>query len=711
MHSISHGFIHSAIVACGFAVFAPAGVRADLPTPRLDVLQPAGLSAGNSVEVTITGADLDGCETLLCGHPGLRAEFVKERTFKLTAAADVPTGSYDVYAAGRFGVTNPRLVHVSRGLADVAEVEPNNSRSSAQLVAINVAVNGQADGNNQDFYRLPLKAGQRITLDCLSARLETEMDPVLALSAPDGRPVASNADYHGRDPLIDFAATADGDYVVEVRDLTYRGGYPYRLLIHDRPRVEQVFPRVVKAGQTVELTALGTNLGDGAQRSEFAVTDLPLDRKPVSYAAPTDLLPLGLFRFRQHPLQHSVLPTAATCTLVGEQFLPFDADPMVMVVTDLDPQLEQEPNDAKDSPQKVTLPAILSARFDKSRDVDWYAFETDEMGGAYGFDIYAERIDGHCDPYLALYDDAGNRFFELDDFGHRMGPFDGHLRDPAGQTNLPGNKTIRVMVQDRYQRGGVRTQYVLSIRKAKSDFFAASIHSNGTPVGLTVWQGGAIEIPVVLHHVDGGNQFPVTVTAENLPAGVHMTPTVITNNHWGTAVLWADDAAPITTAPIKLWATSKHGDRELRREVRPHTRAYQQVGSRPMREQMLAVRERAPYALRLEPERITVEAGKPAELKLLLTRHWPDFTNAVNYQPLVFPGQFQLGNGAINAGQTEAAMSIMVQPGTPPGDYTLAVLGQAQVPFHKAPTEKNRPPTLVAMPSRPVTITVTAAAK
>jgi len=406
-----------------------------------------------------------------------------------------------------------------------------------------------------------------------------------------------------------------------------------------------------------------------------------------------------------------VLPTAATCTIVGEQFLPFDAEPCVMVVTDLDPQLEQEPNDAKDTPQKIALPTILSARFDKPRDVDWYAFETDETGGAYGFDIYAERIDGHCDPYLALYDENGNRFFEIDDFGHRMSAFDGHLRDPAGQTNLPGKKTIRMMVQDRYQRGGVRTQYVLSIRKATSDVFAAAIHNQNSPAGLTLWQGGAVYLDVVLHHVDGGNQFPVTVTAENLPQGVHASPMVITNNTRGSLVLWSDDSAPAVTAPIKLLATSKHGDRELRREVRPYTRAYQQVGSRPMREQMLAVRERSPYALRLEPDRITVEAGKPAELKLHLARYWPDFTNAVSFQPLNFPGQFQLGNGTINPGQTESAVSIMVQPGTPPGDYTLTVLGQAQVPFHKDPSEKTRPMTLVPMPSRPVTITVTAAAK
>ena len=55
----------------------------------------------------------------------------------------------------------------------------------------------------------------------------------------------------------------------------------------------------------------------------------------------------------------------------------------------------------------------------------------------------------------------------------------------------------------------------------------------------------------------------------------------------------------------------------------------------------------------------------------------------------------------------EAALSINVQQGTRPGDYTLTVLGQAQVPFHKDPKSADRPNTLVSIPSRPITITVT----
>ncbi len=700
--------------ALGMSVFTAwcTVASADLPTPRLDILQPVGLTAGSTVEVVVQGNDLDGCETLVFGHPGLRAEFVKAENpnrlqFKISASGDVPTGTYDVFAAGRFGISNPRLLQVVRGLTDVLEVEPNNTAATAQAVVLNAVISGLGDGNNQDFFQLPLKQGQRITIDCWSARLETEMDPTLAVYSATGQPLASNSDYYGRDPLIDFVAPADGTYVVEVRDLIYRGGHPYRLLIHDQPRVENVFPVAVTAGQTVTLMALGSNLGSGAVDVPLKIGDLPLQQKPIPFTAGSDIAVGGRFRFRIHPLQHSVLPTAATCTLTGEQLLPFETDPAVVVVTESPTNVEQEPNDTREQPQSLTLPVVLSARFDAPRDADWYSFETDAMGGSYGFDVYAERIAGRCDPYLALYDEQNNRIFELDDFGHRINAFDGHLRDPSGMTNLPPNKKFRVLIQDRYQRGGPRYQYAFSVRKVRPDFYAASIHSSNTLAGTNIWQGAAAHVDVVLHHVDGGNQFPTTITAEGLPPGLHVTPTVITNDTRGSVVFWSDDNAATWTGAVKLIATSKHGDRELRREVRPYTRAFQQVGSRPMREQLLSIRERAPYSLRIEPERVTVEAGQKTEVKLIVTRYWPDFKEAVNYQALNWPGALQLGNGTIAAGQTEASLSIQVQPNTNPGDYTVAVLGQAQVPFHKSPDEKNRPNTLVPMTSRPVTISVT----
>jgi hypothetical protein len=47
---------------------------------------------------------------------------------------------------------------------------------------------------------------------------------------------------------VEFVAPADGEYLVSLNDLSFRGGHPYRLIVTDRPHVENVFPRAVRVG-------------------------------------------------------------------------------------------------------------------------------------------------------------------------------------------------------------------------------------------------------------------------------------------------------------------------------------------------------------------------------------------------------------------------------------------------------------------------------
>ena len=687
-----------------FVLNFPGFLYAELPSPQLHRIEPLGLNVGASAELTYLGADNEGTESLIFDHPGLKAEFVKEKTFKVTVANDVLPGTYDVRAVGKFGITNPRLFAVSRYLTDVNEVEPNNTFDKAQLIPINSAVNGSSDGNSQDLFKVKLSAGQRIIIDCQSARLDTELDGTMFLFSADGRQLASNSDYIGRDPQIDFLTTVAGDYVVEIRDLTYRGGFPYRLIITDKPIIENVFPRAIQAGQTVEMTVFGRNLGPGSQPSTWKIGDNVLDMIRLPVTGSTSLLPTGAYRFQEHPTHHSVLPTAATCTLVGEQISPLDANSQTIMITEAPTSIEVEPNDTREQAMAITLPAIVSGRFDRERDLDWFTFETGE-GGPHGFDVYCERIAGRADPYLTVVDEKGNSPGLLDDFGHRIASFDGHLRDPSGTLTLAPKTKYRVMVKDSYQRGGARYQYVLSVRKATPDFFASSMHFDNNMTGINIRQGGATYLDVVIHQKDGFNS-PITVTAENLPVGLHASPLTITNDMRGTLVLWADDNAELQTGKIQLFASGKRGDETLRREVRNYTRVANQVGCRPTRELAVAIRDKAPYSLAIAPEKLTVESGQKAEIKIQLNRLWPEFTAGVNYQPLNFPGPFQLGNGTLQPGQTEAVVSINVQPGTRAGDYTLAILGQAQIPFHKDPKAADKPNTLVSIPARPVTVTV-----
>lgn len=684
-----------------------AVARADLPSPRLDRVFPLGAGAGSSVDVEIAGADLDEPKALRFDHPGITAAPAKDRKFKVTVAANVPEGTYDVRVVCKWGVSSPRLFAVSHGLTELAEKEPNDDPATAQAVPVNCAVHGTTDGNKDDVFRFPAKKGQRVVVECQAGKLDSMLDGTMTLTAADGKVLAASNDHFGRDPLIDFVAPADGDYLVAVHDLSYRGGFPYRLVVTDRPHVEAVFPRAVQAGKPQTVTVYGRNLGPGSKPSAWKVSDLPLEGKEETVTAPADLLARGEFRFTDHPTTHTVLPTAATATLTGFQVrgvpVLVTADPVVR---------EAEPNDDPKKPQPISLPAVVAGRFDRERDADWYEFEPPDAGN-YAFEVYCERVAGRADAYLVVVDDKDNRVTELDDLGPRVNAFDGHLRDPSGVVNLQGKKKYRVLVQDRYRRGGARYHYVLTIRKAVPDFYPAVIHAqNPGPGGTTVRRGGATYLDVILHNI-GGFAGPVTITAEGLPKGLHMAPTTIPNDTRGVAVLWADPDAPDFVGPVRLLATGKAGETAITREVRAYTRVWNNPdmnSSRPTRELIVAVGDPAPFGLRPVADRVEVTAGQKAEVKLLLDRTWPDFKGAVTVIPLAFPGPIKMGQMTIPEGKAEAAVTLEVQAGTRPGEYTLAVLGQAQVPFAKdAKTGKAN--TLVAQPSRPVTVVVRAAEK
>jgi hypothetical protein len=696
--------ILSILVLLLFATVASA----ELPVPRLDRITPLGAAAGSAVEVEIVGADLEEATTMLFEHPGIKAVHVKDRKFKVSIAADVPAGTYDARVVGKYGVSSPRLFAVSRDLVEVAEKEPNDDPATAQPVALNSVINGTSDQGRDDVFRFPAKKGQRIVAECFAQRLDAQLDGTMTLTDKNGRQLASNRGYAGRDPLVEFVAPADGDYFVTLHDLAYVGGHPYRLVISDRPHVENVFPRAVQRGKPATLTVFGRNLGPEAKPSAFIVNDLPLDALTVTLTPPEDVWQRGLFQFTEHPTGHSVLPTAATCTLTGFQYRG-----VPLLVTDVPVTLEQEPNDDAAHAQPLTLPAVVSGRFDKERDADWYAIEPTETG-PYSFEVYCERIGGRADPYLVVYDDKDTRIAELDDYGIRANAFDGLTRDASGMVNLTAKKKYKVLVQDRYQRGGPRYQYVLTIRKPVPDFYTAVIHpQNPGPAGISVRRGGAAYLDVVIHNKEGFNG-PITIVAEDLPKGLHAAPTIINNDSRGIMVLWADADAADWVGPVKLTATAKRGDDTLVREVRPYTRvstSTQLSSSRPTRQLVVAIRDSAPFHVAPMEERVEVEAGKKVEVKLQCQRLWPDFKSPVNVTALAFPGPIKTGTLSIPADKTEATATIDVQPNARPGEYVLALQTQAQVPFTKDPKAATKPNTLVTLPSRPIKLVVLPAKK
>jgi hypothetical protein len=684
---------------------------AELPQIRLDQVFPLGGEAGSTLTVNIAGKDLDDVKALHFDHPGFKAELLKANRFRLTIAADLPPGTYDVRAVGKYGISGARLLAVSRGLTEVAEKEPNDTSEQAQAVPMNAAINGTSDGNGDDFFRFQARKGQRITIDCQALRLDSTLRAALVLSTVSGKVLAQGKPYYERtDPFLDFVAPADGDYLVRLHDTTYAGGLPYRLIISDRPQLENAFPAAVVPGATTELTLLGRNLPGGKPAPEWIEQGLPLEQITVPFTAPADPLSLQRFTF----LNHLATPSL---NARGLQWRPTGIDnalnPVTLASATAPITRETEPNDTAATAQPITLPTVICGRFDKPGDADWYSF-TAKAGEEIAVDLLCERLEMPGDPFILITDARGTELTSFDDHGINFSSLAQFNRDPIGAFTAPAAGSYRLFVQDRYRKGGPRFLYVLRIGKPESDFYPVVFHETPTDPSCPVLrQGGSAFCELCLNrrHFNG----PVTIEAEALPPGVSCLPVHVSpQGEFASVVFTAAPDAPGWAGVVRLKAWALIDGKRVEREVRCAQRRWAIANintSRVCREICLAVRSQAPYALRMPAVPIMVAAGGTAETRVKGERYWPDFKGKIQLNGLNLPPGFDMPTTDLPADQAEVALKLTVASNVPPGTYTVVVRGDAQVPFQPNPSEATKPNVRVADPSTPLTVIVNAPKK
>jgi hypothetical protein len=685
------------------AIASVSTVQAELPLIRLDRITPLGGLAGSDVTLDIAGRDLDDAKTLHFDHPGLKATWLKDRQFKVAISADVPPGTYEVRAVGRFGISGARLFAVQRGLTEVAEKEPNDDPDKAQVVPMNCAINAASDNNGDDFYRFPAKKGERVTIDCFAFRLDSQMTPMLSLSDSAGKELMQSKPYHHRtDTFLDFIAPADGDYFVRVNDMTFRGGLPYRLVISNLPHIEQVFPMAIVPGEKAELTLFGRNL-PGGKLSSWKTHDDALEQATFSFLAPSDPLALQRFSFSRH------MPSASL-NARGIQLWPFKnaLNPIALAFADAPLTIDKEPNDSAETAQPIVLPTVICGRFDKPGDADWYSFSA-KKGDSFAVDLLCERLELPGDPYVLVFDSKGNEIAAFDDHGINFNALAQANRDPVGVLKIPADGQYKLFVQERYRNGGARYQYVLKITNVVPDFYPVVVHETpNEPSCPCVRQGGSAFYEVCLNRRNYAG--PVVVEAESLPPGVKCEPVHVSpQGQFANVVFTAALDAPEWSGAIKLKAWALSDGKKIEREVRPVQRRYPVANintSVMLREICLAVREKAPYAILLPGEKLSVAAGASLETTAKAVRYWPDFKGNVQLIGLNLPPGFSFATTNIAANSAETAIKLNVAANVPPGEYTVVLRGDAQVPFNRDPTATARPNVRVADPSTPLRVLV-----
>ena len=743
-------------LAFGLVAFAACGTAAaqqpppGLPSPRVQYVFPAGVKAGGSAEVTVTGFDLEEPEKLLFAHPGLTGAFVPPptepkpdpkdpkkkipppkptpagpHTFKVTAAADVPPGVYDLRFVGKWGVSNPRSFVVG-DLTEVNETEPNSDVPEAQKVEIGTTVNGViATATDVDYTAFAGKKGQRVVISCLASAIDSKAAPMVQIYDLSGHKLAANRNYRDADALTDVILPADGEYLVRLFQFTYTAGgpdYTYRLSITAAPWIDAVFPPIVEPGKPAQVTLYGRNLPGGQPTDEYTVDGRPLEKLAVTVSAPADATSLVS---RDRVESTCALQDGFAYALKGPGGT---SNPVTIYLARDKLTVKARPAAAPASAEVVPVPGVVAGFVADRGEKDWVAFNA-KKGEKLILDLAAERIGTVGDFYLSVRDGTDpnrNLSGEQDDDPDSLHPTGFYTRtsDPADYTfTAPADGKYLVAVGCRGTRSGPKAGYRLRIAPPNPDFRAVVMaYSRFYQTGSAAWRGGTQAYHVFAHRVDGYSG-TLAVTADGLPAGVTARPlTIGPGVRWGLLVLdIAPGAAPVTTAiTVKVTGTDSEG-KQLARAARPVSVTWgipqpdQNVPVLAKLDQalVLAVRpEKAFFSIKADVPNAVVKpaGGKEKDAKangpLIVMRQGDKATVPVkvewatddkpNVTLLAEPmaaNPRDLPVTAAPAGQPtkdkpEVLVNLDAKTTAVPGLYTLVMRGTAQVAYTNETTKK-----------------------
>ena len=634
-------FLPALLLLCS-PVLAQPPAKPDPLAPVLGPLPALGAQRGTAVDLTLTGSNLADPVGVWTSFPakatlqsGKAPASLKVR---LEIPKDAPLGFHFLRVATRRGMSNARLFCID-ALPQVAEAPGNRERAKAQAVPVPCVVCGRADAEATAYYKIAAKAGQRISFEVLGRRLGSAFDPQLTLFDAKGHelPGGRSNDSPGlqTDPRLTLTFKQAGDYVVAIRDVSYRGGadFFYRLRIGDFPCATVPLPMGIKRGIKAKVGFAGPNV-EGVAPVEV---EAPMDAESVQVAP------------------------------VGASGLP--GWPVVLAVSDLDEQREKEPNDEPARANRVAVPGAVTGRLEKKDDLDHYAFAA-KKGQRWIIEGHAADWLSPSDVVLTLKDAKGAQVM---------------ASNPAAAARLDFKPTTdgdyTLAVEHLHAWGGLDEGYRVTITPYRPDFSLSLAIDR-----FAVAPGGEASVPVFLQRAGYAGAVEVSVEGAkgisgkatipagpakpaNVPAVVlrlkaeEIPPGALSVRIVGKATI---DGKPVTRAASTraLLATA------MANLPVPPREQFTQVG--------IAVTVKPPFTLAAKPTAAVVPPGKPTILEVAVARVG-DFKGevALSLAAPIPPG-ITLAPAKIAAGAASAKATLNIAPKAKLGAVMVTVQGKAK---------------------------------
>jgi hypothetical protein len=690
--------------------------------PTLLAIYPAGTSAGSEVEVEITSQQqLEGADRLVFSHRGITAKRVMraadrfypearpvEHKFTVSVADDVPAGIYEVRAGGKYGLSNPRRFVVGNA-PEVLEVEDNNTPEKAQLVTTPVVLNGLSEASQVDFFAFEAKAGESLVIDAYSERLDARGDLALALFTEQGALLARGIHSTVGDPAIPFTPSSAGKYLLRVYEVSYNNfpnavASPYRVTINSSPWIDSIYPPIAQRGKTSAFTLYGRNLGPEAvpaKRAGQELEKLSVDiAVPALHAISSDLtfdpLSAGLDWF---VYRHEVR---------GEL-----SNPVRIALAGLALTAEQEPNEASDAAQQVSLPCEILGHFNRPNDLDWFSF-TAKAGEEVWIEIDGQRLNEPVDPLLVvqrvvLRENAEPQLKELATQDDLDSPFPQMMsrlssQDASWLLKVSEEGTYRVMVRDQFGAAdaGSMPYYRLRMGTPQPDFrllafpgledTANGLQQQPGPRSCAIPSGGAEEILIVALRRDGF-EGAIEILPTEQPSGISAPAIVLgENENRGVFIVRAAAGAKFDNASLKLEGRATIGEKLRTVPVFATVQTWNtdnQYGfpARLTERIALSIDEMLPAIGRLEPTEQKVwrmaRGGKLA-IPLKFTKLRDDFKGTISMGAIDLPENNRIRAPMVNLSPgSTGKLELDVQPDATAGMFTLVARGEAEIDYRR----------------------------
>ncbi|MBE7493644.1 MAG: serine protease [Verrucomicrobiaceae bacterium] len=616
-------------IICLLSVFAVSALaqQVTLPLPRLLTIMPMGGQAGQNVEVTITGENIEEVTELTFSTPKITAKPVAGAVNKFTVsiAADAAVGVYDARVMSRLGVSSVRAFSVNK-LPEVVRTKANNTLETALPLAVGSICNATMTKRAVDFYSFQGVKGQAVAIDCAAVGIDSRLTPVLILA--DGKGADLKVNRTGG--MIDFTPPADGSYIIKVSDLTYQGGerHFYRLALQKSPAEPQPQTQTVSA---MSWPPAGLAASAAAKEVE------PNNKDAQKISLPCDLSGAFFPAADVDTYEFTAKKGETWWVEVASERLGLNTDPFVLV-------------------QQV--------KDDKFTDVaELYDIAPPMKVTSNGY-----SYDGP--PYDAGSPDVLGKFEVKEDGTYRL-----QVRDLFGGTRSDPHNVYRLLVRQ------AAPDFSLAAWAVHMTLRNGDRASLSKPMALR--QGDARAFEVVVQRRDGFDG-EIEIAMEGLPQGVTAAGLKIAKGKtYGHLILTADEKAPRGFSLAKITGKAVIGGKEVVRPVRlastewPVKDAKGEIPApRLMADIPVSVTdsEQAPLSITLAENKV-FEAKAGETLKIPLKLAWRNEFNGTSIKVKAYGEGFSAIKEfdiPLKAATHELALNL-AELKIAPGDYTFAL--------------------------------------